>query len=109
MTSKYPKRIQSLLDHLRRHRPEQIYLFGSWARGEEDELSDVDLVMVMESDEPFLERSVNVMKLLPTNLGSVDLLVYTPEEFHQMLLDGNAFVEMLVEEGRIVYGRSAEN
>jgi predicted nucleotidyltransferase len=109
MTSKYPKRIQTLIDHLREHSPERIYLFGSWARGEGDELSDVDLVMIMESDSPFLERSLNVMKLLPTDLGAVDLMVYTPEEFRQMLADGNAFAEMLLEEGKVIHERSSKN
>ena len=109
MTSKYPKRIQILIDHLREHSPERIYLFGSWARGEGDELSDVDLVMIMESDRPFLERSLNVMKLLPMHLGAIDLMVYTPAEFRQMLLDGNAFAEMLLEEGEVIYGRGSEN
>ena len=109
MTSKYPKRIQILIDYLSEHRPERIYLFGSWARGEGDDLSDVDLVMIMDSDKPFLERSLKVMKLLPTHLGAVDLMVYTPEEFRQMLLDGNAFAEMLLEEGKVIYGRGSEN
>jgi hypothetical protein len=43
--------------------------------------------------------------LLPRGLGAVDLLVYTPEEFERMLEEGNAFAEMIVEEGRRVYDR----
>lgn len=109
MSPSYPKWIENLLDHLHAHHPEQIYLFGSWARDEADELSDVDLAMIMKSDEPFLERSATMMKSLPTNVGAVDLLVYTPEEFRQMLLDGNAFVEMLIEEGKVIYGRDSDN
>ena len=100
----YPKRLRKILDHLCVGRPERIYLFGSWACGEGDELSDVDLVVIMKSEMPFLERTAMVMKSLPLSVGAIDLLVYTPEEFRQMLLDGNAFAEMLIEEGKIIYG-----
>jgi len=37
----------------------------------------------------------------------VDLLVYTPEEFAAMRRAGNAFAEMIVEEGCLLYGRHA--
>lgn len=42
-------------------------------------------------------------RLLPFEIGAVDLLVYTPGEFRQMQQDGNAFAEMIVQEGRVVY------
>jgi len=37
--------ITALLEALRSYRPERIYLVASYARGEEDELSDIDLVI----------------------------------------------------------------
>jgi predicted nucleotidyltransferase len=39
-------RIQRLLEALERYSPERVYLFGSWARGEADELSDLDVVII---------------------------------------------------------------
>jgi predicted nucleotidyltransferase len=65
---------------LRRHGVEAAYLVGSWARGEADVLSDVDLVLVAPSRRPFVDRFHDYPDVLaaPT---SVDLLVYTPEEF----------------------------
>jgi hypothetical protein len=39
--------------------------------------------------------------------GGVDILVYAPEEFAAMREQGNAFAEMVVEEGRLIYGREA--
>lgn len=61
--------------------PERIYLFGSWARGEADELSDIDLVVIKPTSTPFLERLREVARLLPSQIGAVDVFVYTPEEF----------------------------
>ena len=40
------KILNELIQALRSYEPEKIYLFGSWARGEEDELSDLDIVLI---------------------------------------------------------------
>jgi len=85
--------------------PAKIYLFGSWARGEQDSLSDIDLVMVKESNLGFIERSLEAMASLPAETGAVDLLVYTPEELVRMREQGNAFIEMVEEEGKLIYVR----
>jgi hypothetical protein len=41
---------------------------------------------------------------LPTSLGGIDILVYTPQEFERMIKEGNAFAEMILEEGKPIYG-----
>jgi hypothetical protein len=46
--------------------------------------------------------------LLPDNVGAVDIFVYTPDEFDSMRLSGNAFAELVTEEGRLIYARHAE-
>ncbi len=89
---------------------ERIYLFGSLARGEADELSDVDLVIIKKTDRSFWDRLREVLRLLPADLErGVDVLVYTPNEFSEMLARGNAFAEMIAEEGRLIYDRRAED
>lgn len=100
--------IRRLLAALHPYGAERIYLFGSFARGEEDELSDLDVVVIKRTDQPFLERLREVGRLLPADLGAVDVCVYTPEEFAEMLAQGNAFAEMVAEEGRLIYDRQAE-
>ena len=50
-------------------------MFGSVARGEADELSDIDLVIIKETDRPFLDRLREVARLLPADIGGVDILV----------------------------------
>lgn len=100
--------IGRVLDALRPYGAERVYLFGSWARGEQDELSDIDLVVIKATAAPFFERLREVGRLVPADLGGVDVLVYSPEEFAEMLARGNAFAEMVVEEGRLVYERTAE-
>ncbi len=102
------RKIRKILESLLPYEPERVVLFGSWARGEEDELSDVDLVVIKKSAAPFWERMREVAHLIPPEIGGVDILVYTPEEFMAMQRDGNAFAEMIDEEGVVIYDLSED-
>ena len=90
---------------------ERIILFGSRARGEADEYSDLDLVVVRRTSARFLKRLEEAyQRLADAALGlgvDVDILVYTPEEYRRMLAEGNPLVTMVHREGRILYERSA--
>ncbi len=48
--------IQAILSQVAASDPLRIILFGFWAQGEADGLSDIDLVVILESEEPFIER-----------------------------------------------------
>ncbi len=86
------------------YRPEKVILFGSMAQGETGEWSDLDLVIIKETDLPFLDRIKEVMKLLRSRVG-VDILVYTPEEFEHLSRE-RAFVRNeIVNKGKILYER----
>jgi predicted nucleotidyltransferase len=102
------KRIRQLIESLLPCDPERLYVFGSWARDEEDMLSDLDVVVIQETPLPFFERLRKVSSLLPQQMGAVDILVYTPEEFATMQREGNAFAEMIAEEGSLVYDRETK-
>ena len=103
------KKVHRLIKSLLPYNPERLYLFGSWARGEEDDLSDLDLVIIKQTEVPFLDRLREVASLLPAEIGGVDILVYTPDEFAVMQQNGNAFAEMITEEARLIYDRQAKN
>ena len=57
--------------------------FGSYARGVADAWSDLDLVVVMETDLPRLERGRLLDDLYDALPVSLDILVYTPAEFER--------------------------
>ncbi|MEN6317443.1 MAG: nucleotidyltransferase domain-containing protein [Syntrophaceae bacterium] len=42
-------KIKRIVESLKPYEPEKIYLFGSWARGEGDSLSDLDLVLIKKT------------------------------------------------------------
>ncbi len=85
---------------------EKIILFGSTARGEMDEYSDIDIVVIKETKERFIRRILDIESFadLPVH---VDVFVYTPSEFATMLGEGNPFVERIIREGKIIYERQS--
>jgi uncharacterized protein len=82
------------------------YLFGSQARGDADEYSDVDIVVIADTPRPFVERFQDYLALWEAVSAPLELIVYTPEEWEKMRQEGNPFVAGIFAEGRIIYARS---
>jgi shikimate 5-dehydrogenase len=60
--------------------------------------------VILPSALPFFDRLQELARRIPAAAGAVDLLAYTPGEFEAMQRDGNAFAEMVQDEGRLIYG-----
>lgn len=84
--------------------PERIMVFGSLARGDLHEDSDIDLLVVKRTDRPFLRRIDDVLALLDVGVP-VHALVYTPEELQRLVAERRDFILAALEEGRVVYER----
>ncbi len=88
---------------------ERVVLFGSHARGEAGEASDVDLMIIAESDLPRFKRSRELYKLLRPYPFAMDLIVYTPEEIERGKRSAVSFVSTVLREGRTLYERRDPN
>jgi uncharacterized protein len=97
------KLAEDILARLSAYRPERVILFGSIARNESDDLSDLDLVIIKETNDDFLSRIRKVFQILDFQTA-IDILVYTPAEFEAMKERGNALIETVLEEGIVLYG-----
>jgi len=64
--------------------PNRIIAFGSYARGEQKPDSDLDLIVEMESSEPFYLRGLGIVTLFRDRRWAMDLLVCTPNEFREL-------------------------
>jgi uncharacterized protein len=85
------------------YHPEKVILFGSMASGVVREWSDLDLAIIKETSLPFLQRLKEVALLCRAPVG-VDYLVYTPEEFAEMVQRRNPFIlEEVVRKGKVLY------
>jgi predicted nucleotidyltransferase len=83
--------------------PRMVILFGSWARGEARGDSDVDLLVIAESDEPVHVRMARAQRALRGLTTPADVFVHTPAEvarFGQWL---SHTVAIALREGREVY------
>jgi predicted nucleotidyltransferase len=76
----------------------QAYLFGSYARGDADELSDLDLILVVDTDERFVQRAAAFDDLYEIGLA-LEIMVYTPAEFEAMRAEERPFLTSALEEG----------
>ena len=85
---------------LRKAGAKRAIVFGSWARGQADGFSDLDLAVVMNTDLPRPQRALALAKQLDLALPVVvDLLVYTPAEFAANEADGFGVFDVLRREG----------
>jgi predicted nucleotidyltransferase len=93
---------------VRRLAPERILLFGSFARGDQNRTSDVDLVVIAATALPFCDRIGEVLVACAdaASPAPVEPLVYTPEEWARMLAEGRSFAQHVEREARVLYDRS---
>ena len=96
------KKLNKLLQALQSYHPQRIILFGSVARGEADADSDLDVLVIKDTTDPFVHRLEAMANLCPPGVHA-DILVYTPDELRQMVDDGNPFILQALQEGRTVY------
>jgi len=94
--------LEALLQALQGYEPQRILLFGSAARGEADDASDLDILVIKETAEPFVSRLERMAELCPPGVYA-DILVYTPQEIDRMVADGNPFIIQALAEGRVIY------
>lgn len=84
--------------------PERIILFGSYAYGNPKEDSDLDILVVKETNIPRHRRVKEVKKYLRGIKVPVDLIVYTQEEIDEWKGVKTAFINHVVEKGKVLYG-----
>jgi len=96
--------LQRLIDA---YDPERVILFGSHATGAAERESDIDLLIVKETDRRPTDRRIEVERLLFDRRIPLDILVYTPQELRDLYAAGSPFVEDVIETGRVLYMRKA--
>ena len=84
---------------------EKVILFGSQARGDAGKNSDVDFLIIADSDLPRFKRSREIYKLFRPYPFSMDLLVYTPEEVQKGKGSHLSFIATILREGKVLYVR----
>jgi len=87
-------------------KPEKIILFGSYAYGEPNEDSDVDVLVVMPKSRRMGRRpSLKIRQKVEADFP-VDILVRDPADLARRVVDRESFFLDVTEKGRVMYEAS---
>lgn len=84
--------------------PEQVILFGSYAYGQPDEHSDVDLLIIKELEQSPVREAISIRKAwrsVRASIGSLpfDILIASPEDHKRKLAHSAGFYREIVQRG----------
>ena len=85
---------------------EAVVLFGSHARGQAGMHSDVDLLVIAESDLPRHKRSRQLHLMFKPYPFAMDILVNTPNEVETEREFELSFISRVLREGKRLYGQA---
>ena len=89
-----------------KYHPEKIILFGSFVNGKVNETTDIDLLIVKDTQKSYNDRLRDVVSICDYNVG-IDFLVYNLDELKK-LTKTNAFVRNeIIKKGEVIYDKAA--
>jgi len=86
-------------------KPEKIILFGSYAWGKPGPDSDVDLFVVIDTNQSTRKTARHIDRSLFPRPFPMDLIVYTPAKVRERLKMGDFFIEDVISKGEVLYGK----
>lgn len=101
----YKQAIKEIVKTLRtKYLPEKIILFGSYAYGKPDEDSDIDMLIIKDTDKTYRERWMEVGRLVRNSKRSIPFepFIITTKEL-QRELRRNFFLREIMEKGKVLY------
>ena len=100
------KTLKDVTDRLiQNYQPDKIILFGSRSDQKAQMESDVDLLIIKDTEKPAIDRRIEVEKMLSDREIPLDLIIYTPREMLYLFSIGSPFIEEVLEKGRLLYMR----
>lgn len=97
------EKIYELRDKIVQHfHPQKIILFGSYAYGNPNDDSDVDLLVIMPVDGRNSQQAIKILNTTDPRFA-IDLLVRTPEQVQTRMNLGDFFIREIVNKGKVLY------
>jgi predicted nucleotidyltransferase len=98
------EQIQTIIDQIKlKSNPSRIYLFGSYAHGHPRADSDLDLLVIKKNIPDKLQELIWLKKELISADYSLDILLYSEEEFTQKKQEGWAIFKSIEKNGKLCY------
>ena len=96
--------IQAVVDTIvANHHPEKIVLFGSYAYGEPNENSDLDLLVVKDSDLSNHKLAVQIKRQINNFDFNMDIIVYKPNDVSEWITAPASFIHQVYKYGKTLY------
>jgi predicted nucleotidyltransferase len=86
-----------------KYKIQKAILFGSMARGRQSRKSDVDLLLIQQTEKSYFERFEGLLKDLYQVIQGrdIEVFIYTPEELKA--INHRKFIERALREGKVIY------
>ena len=98
-----PAQVQEIVRQLKAAlSPRRIWVFGSYARGDWREGSDLDLLVEMDTDLPPHLRRLAARRAVGPKPCPMDILVYTPAEIEERRNSLGSIIPTILAEGVLV-------
>jgi predicted nucleotidyltransferase len=106
---RYPhlNELEIFLQRIENENPELLMLFGSLARGNYTQNSDIDILCIFNQE--FKTPEERFLKAYRHSDGIVQTKTLSLNEFRSGLEQGNSFLHKIVEEGYILYSKIPDN
>ena len=88
------------------YEPDKIILFGSYAQGNPGENSDIDLLIIKDSNLPRHKRAGEIWKHLYGSMIPIDIIVYTNDEVLNEQSNSYSFINNALNSGIVLYERA---
>ncbi len=98
---KLHRELQRITEQLKSVGVQRIILFGSLAHGQVGLTTDIDLIVVYNTDKRFLDRLEELYAAAQPQMA-LDILAYTPEEFERLRQE-RPFIRDAVATGKVLY------
>ena len=88
---------------LRKYGIKKAILFGSFATGRQTPKSDVDLVLIQDTDKRYFDRFEGILRDLYEAIRGrdIEVFIYTPEELDR--ISHRKFIQSVLREGQVIY------
>ncbi|MCK9208055.1 MAG: nucleotidyltransferase domain-containing protein [Salinivirgaceae bacterium] len=87
------------------YNPDKIILFGSYAKGNYNDNSDLDFILIKDTNTPKHKRGIEVRRLFYGLAIPMDFKIYTSIEFNNELSNQYSFLSSAIKGSKILYER----
>ena len=103
-----PNEIDNLVQRIvGRIQPQKVMIFGSYAKRTATIKSDLDLLVIKETELPMANRADELKPMLSHALIPVDVHIYTPEEVEEYGKEQYSFVNSILKSAKTVFEKIA--